>query len=70
MLFPISVKIAGFHRIIVGMPNTVDFAGMAPRGIAGLLVSLFWETAFFVFLATPARTGIVPLCFHEGCFSL
>jgi hypothetical protein len=51
------------------MPNTVDFAGMAPWRIAGLLVSFLGQTALFVFLAAAAGTGIVPLWFHERCFS-
>ena len=29
------------------------------------LVCLLWQTAPFVFLAASARTGIVPLWFHE-----
>ena len=63
LLFPVSVEIAGLHRIIVSMVNAVQFASVAPRRFGGL-VCLLWQTAPFVFLAASASTGIVPLWFH------
>jgi hypothetical protein len=50
------------------MLNAVQFAGITPCRIPAAFVSLLWQTALFVFLAAPARTGIVPPWFHDHVF--
>jgi hypothetical protein len=40
-LFPISIEIAGFHRIIIRVLDAVDFAGMTPCRISVCWVALF-----------------------------